>query len=55
MKQKCKECKSPIPKGLEKYVKAKKVCEKCYFKLRKNGDSIEKMDSRGEYLKWLKR
>jgi len=32
--QKCKNCKEPIPKGKECYVKAKKVCEKCYYKLK---------------------
>ena len=33
-KQKCENCGEPIPKGMEKYVKCKIVCERCYYKLK---------------------
>ena len=51
--QKCEECGDSIPKGKEKYVNAKKVCEYCFFKLKK----YTKNDAKGRdflrrYLSW---
>jgi len=51
--QKCEECKESIPEGMEKYVKGKIVCDRCYFRLRKNGQNRQEVES--VYLKWLSR
>lgn len=49
--QKCKNCKCPIPKGKEKYIKAMKVCERCFFRLKKTNRM--KISNRESYLRWL--
>ena len=50
-KQKCEECGDILPEGKEKYVKCKVVCERCYFRLRRNGQKRQELEE--VYIKWL--
>ena len=47
---KCQRCKAPIPKDLEKYIGAKTVCERCFYKLRKNGGNESPQQ---RYYNWV--
>jgi len=52
--KKCEECKEPLPEGTEKYVLAKKVCERCFYKLKppsrktRKGNTLQKA-----YNRWV--
>ena len=46
---KCEICNDSIPKGLEKYVGGKVVCDYCFGKQRKN----VKVPTKWVYIKWI--
>lgn len=50
-KQKCENCKNPIPKGSEAYIQTMKVCERCFNKLKISKRNNDK--GRKDWLAWL--
>jgi len=51
--KKCQKCKEPIPKGKEKYIQAKMVCERCYnkikYKIKVYGEEVNNNGNYGNY------